>query len=1421
MVHRCTRALRRRALLGLAPACVLVLLVSGFPTSVGSTVYAAGSPAPVSTAVGPLASSGTETLSVLNHTINNLSNFWGAGITPSVTLQNASAESSGTPITWYVWPAGKIADTYNMTTGQIWTDGYPTTEPANESQFVTWCKSVACHAIFTVPGEVDSPALGAYEVWYTEQVLDFYPAYWEVGNEPYGWTHFGKPWTQWNATDNLGVTPTQYAQVLQAYITAMRAVDPTARFIGLPGVGAGTKPDGPWINATVSLNGPNLSAIAIHDYPAERGPATGGSVGQFYATLTESKSYMVSRISTDEQDVRAACPSCGPIPFFVDEFGAGTGVTGPWQPYMQTYYQVPFVAAELVMMSELNVTNADIFSLRSGYNGSLYNATGIPLPVDSLYDQILPNYGSLVLQTTLSGTSKSFFAGAALAPDSDALTVLAVNTNTTASFTLNVTGPMMPRDGSYAIWRANNSTTSTAGAFSQTLAVQSSPSWVVPPLGVILVSVCRANASAGARGSNYAVSFCEEGLPSVHSWSVTVGSTTLTTSGDVLEFDEPNGTYGYSITPIAGWRTSPLTGSITVAGGPADVIVPYTVVTFPVTFVVHGLPAGEPWSVTIGSVKSTTSASSLPLVEPNGTYSYLVGPESGWTLPHFRGNFTVAAQPVTVWLNWTQVIYNVTFHETGLLAGTSWSVTLNGSTGTSMVTTIHFALPNGTYSYTVHPVTGYTPNVLSGSVQVKGDTPFVPITWAPSHSVFTVWFNATGLGSGANWSVTFNGTTQQGTSRSFAFYEPNGTYPFLLASAGWATAHYAGNETVNGTYRAVSVPWTQVTYTVTFNETGLPYPTNWSVTVLGSTQTTYGPQLSFQAPNGTTPYRAFGATGYATTYGGNFTVNATPQFVTVHWRSFVSVVTFNETGLPVQGTNWTVNVTGHALLFQWTADGSTSSSYPNGTYNYTYVTGDANYGPLVANGSFVVTGHPASVVLAFVPYYAVTFNETGLPSATNWSVTLGTSFAYSNATNLTVRVPDGSYGYVVTDVPDYSVTPESGTVTVAGAGSYLTLAFALLPNPEFPVYFNETGLPAGTHWSVAFGGTIQSASGPGIVFLATNGSYSFTVGAVSEYGSTPSSGSVRVDGRWAAQSVAFTYTGVRAFALNFTETGLPTGTQWSVTVGGGTASSTGPTVSFIENTGTYPYTVGAVADWTATPAGGDATVSGAATVVPIVFTPQLWAVTFNETGLPRATNWSVTLGTSTIAGTTGTLAFLVPAGSYGYVVGGVPGFAPSPATGALDVTGAEYVNISWSVRLYSVVVSETGLPSGTSWTVVVDDVSHDVTTGQLTLQLGNGSHTFRVTPPNGFAASPATGSISVAGGSTQEKITFTVATTTGTPGGGGGPTSLDTIGVVAVVGILAVGLVLWAWTRRRNPPAGTSPREEGSPSVHTTGDLPP
>lgn len=88
-----------------------------------------------------------------------------------------------------------------------------------------------------------------------------------------------------------------------------------------------------------------------------------------------------------------------------------------------------------------------------------------------------------------------------------------------------------------------------------------------------------------------------------------------------------------------------------------------------------------------------------------------------------------------------------------------------------------------------------------------------------------------------------------------------------------------------------------------------------------------------------------------------------------------------------------------------------------------------------------------------------------------------------------------------------------------------TWAFGPVATPPpalYAVTFTEAGLPAGTAWSVTFGGVTENGTGTTIAFQVANGSYSYSVASVSGYSVVPLSGTQLVSGPGASITVTFT-----------------------------------------------------------------------------------------------------------------------------------------------------------------------------------------------------------------------------------------------------------------------------------------------------------
>ncbi len=1358
---------------GLLALVLTMLLVPQIP---GTSPAAPSTPALVTPSSLPTShrpappAAPTEAVTVLNRTEANLSSFWGVGVDASTPNGSAATQLNGTSLDWVEYPAGKLSDSFNMVNGSVWTFGYATPEGSNESDFVNWCNSIHCQAILSVPGEIDEPGFAAYEVSYTENVLHFHPAYWEIGDEPFGWTHFNISWPNWKGTDASHVNATQYAAVVGQYITAMRGVDSSIRILGLPGVGAGSASDVPWINATVALNGPRLAGVAVHEYPAENKGT--GTVAQFYGTLGGTNG-LRARLVADEQAINATCSSCH-IPLFVDEYGSGTGTTGAWQPYMQTYPQVPYVAAEDIIMMTSSVYNAELYNLESAYNGSLFNATGQARPVDSLFSQVLSHFGPTLLNTSVTKAASGVYVAASESDENTTVSVLAVNTGTTNTVTLDLGGPLFPGYGSYATWEATNSTN---GTFTSSSGFGSTTSWSLPPQAVVLVSVCRPDTS-GVGGSTYSATFCESGLPAGTTWSVTLGGILQSSTGSTISFLEPNGTYSYTVGPVAGWRAPPPAGSVTVHGYNASVEVPWTAVTYPVNFTALNLSVGTPWSVTIGGTTTRSTAGSLSVPLANGTYPYAVGAAPGWSAVPTMGNVTVNGTSVSVTILWSQATYPVTFTEGGLPLGTNWSVTFDGQTQNTTGYVLAFAVPNGTFSYAVNSSSLETPSAPSGSLSVSGAPLAVNISWTDSPN--PVIFEPVGLPSSLPWSVDLNGTPQRGTG-NLSYNESTGSYRYTIGPvAGWTTSPYASSVAVSGA-TTVRIDWTQDVYNVTFLESNLPlknlsWTGNWSATIDGKTLTTHlGTYLTFWLPNGTYCFAVSATDGWvATPASGCLTVNGTGQVVSPYFNRVFYSVTFIESGLP-KGGQWWVNFTSR--------EGQTSYSTTdviriyNGTYTFLIAAAARSYVAFPRMGVFTVAGGPLNITLTFGFGYNVTFVETNLTSGTNWTVSVANeSSNWATTPDVGFFLPNGTYSYTVGIVPGF-VTTQSGSFTVAGPGRTVPIDFTVA---RYAITFRETNLTSGEAWSVSVDDVANSSYSTQVsgmtanltVWLPNGSRYVATYGAVLGWTPNPSSVTFSVQGKNESYSVYWVGT---LYAVTFSESGLNLGLTWAVTLHGvsdpalwanGSAKA-GSSIVFTVLDGSYTYQVGSIRNFTASENGtGTVDVAGGSVSESVQFAPFTYTLRFAPTGLPADKNWSVLLTGGNLGeplfnySVGGAITFQVQNGTYHFVVGYLGGWYAAPRNGSVTVdAAATNVAIAWALQLYTVTFTAAdNATAGQNWSVVLNGtLGWNATGGPIEFFVPNGSYPFTVSPLTGLAASPRMGTEYVDGGDLLTTIVWTSA----------------------------------------------------------------
>ncbi|HZY71176.1 MAG TPA: hypothetical protein VFF67_09410 [Thermoplasmata archaeon] len=338
-----------------------------------------------------------------------------------------------TPFNWIRY--GQGADECNVTSSTYYSGTGSVSRPCqlNITAFVRWClsRTPPCHSILNLPGENNNSAEDAYTASYIVHALHYQPDYWEVGNEPTGWTHYGLPWPKWQSSDHRVPTPVGYAWDVHSAITAVTKVDPTAKFIGIE---TACECNTNWLSAVARIDGNQIAAIAYHTYPTTAQQET---LKQFYAPLAST-----NNITHSFAKVRAAiagqCTQCAQLPIFINEYNAGPG----WTPsnWGGTYANAVFLAASTVQAIESGVPMLSVFAVQSSspnFGYSMMNGRGSIGPTGLLYSEILRHLGLGVAFTTHLGNSLPGVYSV-LVKNGSREALLVVNTNLGSSLTLSL-----------------------------------------------------------------------------------------------------------------------------------------------------------------------------------------------------------------------------------------------------------------------------------------------------------------------------------------------------------------------------------------------------------------------------------------------------------------------------------------------------------------------------------------------------------------------------------------------------------------------------------------------------------------------------------------------------------------------------------------------------------------------------------------------------------------------------------------------------------------------------------------------------------------------------------------------------------------------------------------------------------------------
>ena len=623
-------------------------------------------------------------------------------------------------------------------------------------------------------------------------------------------------------------------------------------------------------------------------------------------------------------------------------------------------------------------------------------------------------------------------------------------------------------------------------------------------------------------GPTFPVRFAETGLPSGTNWTVTLGGNSSSSTGPTIVFYVANGTYNYSIGSPHGIVPSVPSGDLFVQGGNNSVVT---------TLNVGGAkPWGGAWDPQTGSVlmaydqrgnlsviNGTTdrNSGSIPVGKsPDGPvydplHQYLYVPN--W------GSNNVTILNATTYAHVADVpvghapIQGVFDPANGLVyvansQGNSVSV-LNGSNASAVATVGVGTSPEG-LTYDPIDQSVYVTNSGTANVSVISGTPGKVTATVPLPA------------NSGPWGITFDSVNQA------LYVTQTGS---AACSGGGGPCYGALINASTHAYSGTFVEGPSALYPSFDGGNGFVYVANavtpGTVTVVSSVTNTAVSAIHVGAGPYTVTVDPVIGYVYSANYAAN-TITILNGSIATEAVTFVPIpptlypVGFSESGLP-SGTSWSVMVNG-------TQYGSGAASItltePNGTYAFAVVN-VSGYRDTPRSGSFAINGSGYSLSVVFTaippPLYAVTFVESGLANGTAWGVVLnGTPFnSTSDWVNLSLK--NGSYPYQVVPVPGYVLSPTAGNVTVDGGGVAVPISFTVVPPARYEVTLQEVGLPVGTNWSVTVGSIVLEGNGTSLDLNLTNGTYAYTVGPVSGFTATPTSGEIHMDGSAQNLSVDF------------------------------------------------------------------------------------------------------------------------------------------------------------------------------------------------------------------------------------------------------------------------------------------------------------
>ncbi len=955
---------------------------------------------------------------------------------------------------------------------------------------------------------------------------------------------------------------------------------------------------------------------------------------------------------------------------------------------------------------------------------------------------------------------------------------------------------------------------------------------VTPANGIVNVSNANVQVSITFVPKLFYVTFEESGLPTTSSsgsysseWNVNLSGVVKYSNTSTITYLEPNGSYSYSISSSGSYTPSPAVSKVIVNGSDQNVRVAFEKNLFEVTFSESGLPLspiGIEWSVTIKNsslninLMENSFGPSLVMTVPNGLYKYSVTSPSTYYASPESGIVNVSSENYFIPISFHRSLFLVTFEESGLPQNGSslgsapfvWSVSITNDTSGQKMSVVNqgqnlsVLLKDGTYSYAITPVKGFTSTPSSGILTVDNAYYLIKVTFKSTlvHMVFKEkgLFNSTlqnpsFASYGTYWQVKLinsssNAYTVEGSDlNNITFWVQPGTYSYTVGTeSGFTTSSNAsgsiselvGYKQVNVTFVLNSVLGAQTggkAINITFSEHGLIAGTVWSVALSNSSknstmETTYTGNITFTVPNGTYYYRILDiGFMHPVVASGVFTGSGSSSYtIQVYFVNASSDLVVSETGLQPQQP-WSITIkNANNGTEQFTIPyGLLLIPLENGTYYY-HVETSGSYASLNnISGYFEVKGSNVYLNLSFSTYYhTVKINEFGLARGTSWSFAIlgenGTSISYtSNVGTSEVGLPNGTY--LLRFVQSENMTTFPSTIYFVVSGSSILVENVTFSQDLEQVTFVENGLALGSMWSVTLGGITKSSTLGVITFTVPQGTYDYRLLSIGNMMPSPYSSTVFVSTFSQSINVSFRS---QVYSVSIHEAGLPNGTTWSVSLNDQTFTSSNTEISTYLTNGSYFYSFVGQGYYIPLQSTGFFNLSATSVSISINFQAFLFNATFKETGLPSNMSWTFSLfgfdGISdTITTNNTSYTLLVPNGTYVYQVQIVNQYIPLPSASSIRISGSGVtVPIVFKIYRYLLTFTENNLPSGTEWGVNLTSgngqtFSNTSQSNQISFNLTNETYTYTFISANKTWANQTFGSAIIDGAPVSITVNFT------------------------------------------------------------------